>query len=126
MKVILDTNFFILPGKLKIDIFSEIDRIIDEKYEIVTIKPVINELRGLAREKGKKGMHAKLGLQLIEKKKVKILKTRERDADKAILKASEKEDDVIVGTLDKELRKKLEKSNKKTIYLRAKKYLVLG
>ena len=125
MKIILDTNFLLLPANLKVDIFEEIEKIMDEKHELVTIEPVLRELRGLARGKGKDAVAAKVGLQLLKKKKVKVLDTGEWDADKAILKIAEKEN-TIVCTLDADLRKKILKIGRKIIYLRAKKHLVLG
>ncbi|MCK4634242.1 MAG: nucleotide-binding protein [Candidatus Aenigmarchaeota archaeon] len=125
MKIVLDTNFLLLPANLKVDIFAEIEKIMDEKYELVTIHPVSRELRGLARGKGKDAVAAKVGLQLLEKKKVKVLDIEEWDADKAILKMAEKEN-IIVCTLDMELRKKILEMGRKTIYLRAKKHLILG
>ena len=60
MKVILDTNFFMVPEKFKIDVFGELDRIIDEKYELITIDSVINELEGLSR--GNEKMPGQQGL----------------------------------------------------------------
>lgn len=125
MKILLDTNFLLLPASLKVDIFEGIEKLINEKHELVTIQPVLRELRGLAREKGKDAAAARVGLQLLEKKKIKILDTEEWDADNAIVKMAEKEN-IIVGTLDLELRKKILKMGRKTIYLRAKKHLILG
>lgn len=123
MKIILDANFFLIPANFKVDVFEELDRIIEGSCEVFTIKPVVRELRGLAREKGKDARAARVGLQLLEKKAIKVLKTKEKDADRAIIKMP---DDFVVATLDVELRKKLLKTGKKVIYLRAKKYLVLG
>jgi len=122
MKIVFDTNFFLIPVKFKIDVFAELDRIIEEKYEVFTIEQVVRELRGLTRENSRDARAARFGLELLEKKKIKILKTKERDTDRAMEKIDES---FVVATLDSELRKKLAKKGRKVIYLRAKKYLVL-
>ncbi|UCG95585.1 MAG: hypothetical protein JSV92_00870 [archaeon] len=124
MRIILDTNFLLLPDRFGVDIFSELERVVGGSYEVFTIEPVMRELRGLAREKGKDAGAAKVGLQLVEKMDVKTLKTRESDADKAILELARKEG-FVVATQDIELRKKTRARGGKVIYLRAKQYLVL-
>ena len=43
-KIIFDTNFALVPAQLKVDIFSEIVRIMDEKYEICVLKETISEM----------------------------------------------------------------------------------
>jgi rRNA-processing protein FCF1 len=123
-KIILDTNFLTLPHQFKVDIFSEIDRIMEENYELFTLDSVIDELNKLSKSKGKDAIAAKIGLELIKKKNIKIIKTGEINVDKAIVKISNK--DTIVATNDKILRKKLKNENIKTIYLRSKKYFEIG
>ncbi len=122
MKILLDTNFFLVPARFGVDVFAELERIVEESYELVTVQPVVRELRGLARGKGKDASAARVGLRLLEER-VKILDTKERDADRAIRKLA---GDYVVATLDSELRERIRKTGRKTIYLRAKKYLVLG
>ena len=120
-KIILDTNFLTLPHQFKIDIFSEIDRIMEENYELFTLDSVINELNKLSESKGKDAVAAKIGLKLIKEKKIKVIDTKEKNVDKTIVSISNK--DTIVATNDKILRKKLNDKNIKTIYLRSKKFL---
>lgn len=123
MRVVLDTNFFLVPAKFRVDIFAELDRIIDCRYELVTMEPVVRELRGLARERGKDGRATRVGLKLLEERKIRVVKTREKDADIAILKFAKRGD--AVATLDMNLEKRLLGSGRKVIYLRAKKYLTI-
>jgi len=120
-KIILDTNFLTLPHQFKIDIFNEIDRIMEENYELFTLDSVVYELKKLSKSKGKDAIAAKIGLELIKKKNIKIINTGEKNVDKAIVAISN--EDMIVATNDKILRKKLKNENIKTIYLRSKKYL---
>jgi len=123
-KIILDTNFLTLPHQFKIDIFNEIDRIMEENYELFTLDSVVYELKKLSKSKGKDAIAAKIGLELIKKKNIKIINTGEKNVDKAIVAISN--EDMIDATNDKILRKKLKNENIKTIYLRSKKYLKIG
>ena len=121
MKVFLDTNFLMIPVKFGVDIFSELDRVVEGKYELVTVEPVISELRKISQGKGKDAKAAKVALELVKKKKIKVLKC-EGSADSCLLKMSSNS---YVATLDLELKRKLLKLGRKVIYLRAKKYLAV-
>lgn len=123
-KIIMDTNFLTIPYQFNIDIFEEIDRIMEENYELMTLDGVVKELRTLMKAKGKDAVAAKLGLELIKKKNVKIINTEEKNVDIAIIAISNK--DTIVATNDRNLRKKLKNKNIKTLYLRSRKRLEMG
>lgn len=123
-KIILDSNFLTIPYQFNIDIFEEINRIMEEDYELITLDGVIEELEELKKSKGKDAIAAKIGLELIKKKNVKVIKTREKNVDNTIIKIADK--NTIVATNDKELRQRLKNKNIKTIYLRNKKYLEIG
>ena len=43
MKIILDTNFLMIPSMFKVDIFSEIERICDFKYELCIVDKTLDE-----------------------------------------------------------------------------------
>ncbi len=123
LKIILDTNFMMMPGQFGIGIFKEIDRIIDRKYKLYTLTPIVHELERLSREaKGKDKTAAKLALEMlphIEKIEVK------QKADEAIIETAEKEK-AIVATNDAELRRNLKKAGITTIYLRQKSHLAVN
>ena len=120
-KIILDTNFLLIPGQNKVDIFAEIDRICLFKYQIVVLDRTIDELNTLKLDKGKTGQYAKLALSLIKNKKPKILKTKPGHVDDIIVELADK--DTIVATQDQNLKKRLKATS--LIVLRAKKYLTL-
>jgi len=122
-KVILDTNFLTLPYQFKIDIFEEIKRVVQEDHEILTLDCVVEELKKIAKGKGKNAIAARVALELMEKKGVKILRTKKRNTDKVILSISD--ENTIVATNDKELRGKLKDKKIKVLYLRSKKHLVI-
>jgi rRNA-processing protein FCF1 len=126
--IILDTNFLLIPGNLRIDIFSEIYRIMEEPYQLSIIDMALDELNNIIdQQQGRHKMAAKLALQLIKRKKIKIIKTKRLYmkmnsktgiADDTILNISD--DKIIVATQDKGLRQKLAEKGVKTILLRNK------
>lgn len=123
-KIILDTNFLTIPYQFGLDIFEEIKKIISDNFELVTLDGVINELENLAKNKGKDSRAAKIGLELIEKNQVKIIKTELENVDDSIVEISD--EDTIVATNDKELKQRLKDKGVKVIYLRSKNSLELS
>lgn len=124
MKILLDTNFLLIPSQFKVDIFSEIDRIIETNYQICILDKTIDELNNVvAKSKGKDKKAAQLALQLIEHKKPEIISTETAYVDKAILDIVDK--DYIVATQDQALKKLLKEKGIPVIILRQKKYLQL-
>lgn len=121
-KIILDTNFLTIPYQFNVDIFEEIDRIMEEDYELITLDKVVEELKRMKR--GKDAIAARIGLELIKKKNIKVIKTDEKKVDNAIVKLANK--GMIVATNDKVLREKIKNKNVKVLYLRSKKHLEMG
>ena len=63
-QIILDTNFMMVPGQFKVDIFAEIQRICDFSYELVVIKETVEELENIiVKQKGQNKAAAMLALQ---------------------------------------------------------------
>ena len=111
--IILDTSFLVDAVKLKIDIFSELGRICDFKYEIAIVDKTLDELKGKPGEK--------LIKEMIEKKNVYILQTVSGGyVDDLLLGLKQK--DLIIATQDKNLKKRL---HVPIIAIRQKKYLIL-
>jgi hypothetical protein len=122
-RVILDTNFLTIPYQFNIDIFSEIGRVVEGKYELTTLDCVVDELKKLKKSKGKSAAAAKVGLILLKEKNVKVIKTDEKKVDNTIYKIAD--ENTIVATNDRELIKKLKSKNIKILYLRSKKRIVI-
>ena len=130
-KVILDTNFLMIPGALKVDIFSEIERIMEESYELYILENSIDELRKIIEEqKGKHKAAAKLALDFIEHKKLKVMRAKSLNmpvnsknsiVDDSLLALAGT--DTIIATQDAALKKSLQLKGAKIIILRGKKYL---
>ena len=126
-KIILDTNFLLIPGEYGVDIFSEIERIADFKYKLYVMDNTIKELEKLIDRYGQKkeGMRVKLGYIMLKQKNLKTIKGSKEHVDDSIVEyASNNPDKVIVATQDKDLIKRLK--GIRTIRLRQKKYLIMG
>ena len=120
MKIIIDTNFLLIPAQFKVDIFSEIDRLCDSSYKVYIFDKTINELEKIIKkQRGKHKAAANLALQLVKKFKINKLKAT-KNVDDAIVSLAKKER-IIVATQDKELKKRLKGT--RLIVLRKKSYL---
>ena len=110
-EVLIDANFALIPVQFKLDIYSELDRIVQRKYQIVTLEPITEEIQKIAK--------GKLALQMLENKGVRIIPTSIRDVDDAIVDYAEREN-AIVCTNDKELENRLREKGITVIYMRGK------
>jgi len=115
-KIILDTSFILTALKQKINLASELQRILDKKFTIHIIDKTLKELEN------KK--HEKLAIQILKSLKCSIIKTTEnKNVDNLILDHIKKHPSCIVATQDKSLKEKLKKRNIRLITIRQKKYL---
>jgi len=119
MKIVLDTNFLMIPGQLGLDIFSELERICDFSYKVFIVEETIKELEKIA-EKAKTSdkKAVRIAKELIKTKKIGIIPAKEGYVDDLLVELS-KSEDIIVATNDTELKKRL----KRAIILKQKKYL---
>lgn len=127
-RVFLDTNFFMMPYKNHIDVFSEIGRLMssDYEYELVTLESVRKELVSLAeKSRGEDKVAAGVGIGLLESKGVAVVGDADtRWADEELIKiAGENKGATIICTNDKRLRKTLMEKGIPVISMRSKRYL---
>ena len=122
-KIILDTNFLLAVFELKIDIFSEIDRVCDFPYTLFVLDRTIDEVENLI--KGSllsKKRTAKAALEIIKKKNIQLLETKDvRPVDDILVGL----DGFIVATQDMELKRRLRAKGRKILTIRQKKYVIL-
>ena len=118
--VVLDTNFLLIPFRFKINIFSELDYLIEVSHRYVISSKTLEELRRLSRSVGKHGMAARLALKMIKagKPKIEIIKN-EMDVDEWIVGYAPKSD-AIVCTNDSELRRRLKQFHIKVVAMKSK------
>lgn len=124
-RIILDTNFLLIPAQFKVDIFTEIDRIMLEKYELFVLDKTFQELEKIMNDKNqslKNRNAAKLAVQIIQAKKINQINTEEGHVDDLIVELAGS--DTIIATQDIRLKDRL-KNKSKIITLREKKKLIL-
>ena len=123
--VLLDTNILMLIGK-GIDIFTQIEELLDAKPEYYVITPVIRELEVIATRGGvKERKSAKLALELV-KKKCKVIEvslSRNKSVDDILFEIALRKG-FIVATNDRELRRRLREAGIPEIYFREEKQLL--
>ena len=143
-KVILDTNFLMIPYIYGIDIFSEIDRLINTEYKVFIVKGTKKELEKIMREqKGKHKAAAKMAIDLIESKNVPVFNKDDfknhPDKQKSLYRKKNSKihkvvddiileltnQDIIVATQDKILKKRLKEKKVPIIVLREEQKLEL-
>lgn len=115
-----------VPYTNRVDIFSEIERLVAERYEITTTSSVKKELEKIAAEsKGADKTAANVGLQLMEQKKVKVLRGKEDlGADEELVGlAKEDRNQTVICTNDKELKRKIQRIGARIISLRGGSHL---
>ena len=118
IKLIMDTNFAVIPFQFKVDVYAELSRMIDEPYEICFLNFCIEEIKKLE--------FGDAALKLMEQKGVKFIDAeRNGSVDDSIIDFAKKEG-CIIATQDKELKKKALKENISVIFLRQKKYLKMS
>ena len=124
LKVILDSNALFVPFQFKIDIFSELERVLKRNFELILLSPVKQELEYLA-AKGSPKMHknAFYALKLAERcKYVGVDDSAPALTDDIIVKIA-KEWGSPVFTNDKQLRRRLRNISVPVIYVRQKSHL---
>ena len=123
LQVILDTNFLMLPGIFGLDIFSELDRVLEQRYKLVVPSPVAEELKKIAAAGDPKDRSAaRLAMEMLPRAET-VESTL--SADDAIVELAQI-GECAVGTNDAELRRRLKDSEIPVIYLRQKSHLAIN
>lgn len=103
MRVILDTNFIIECVKNKVDIFD-----IENYGKILIPNEVIKEIEKITHITKEK-IYAEVALRIIDnnKDRISFIELEKKYADMGIILFAEKNKDIAVATLDKELKREL-------------------
>ena len=122
-KILLDTNFLLIPAAFNVDIFSEFNRIFPKNKLFILDKSIEELINIELKQKGKYKQEARLGLQMVKKYKISTIKTEKHiNAYKSTSTIPVVDDlivdfaitgDYLVATQDKEIKVKLKKHNKK-------------
>jgi rRNA-processing protein FCF1 len=121
LKVIVDSNALFVPLQFKIDIFVELERVLNRHIELILLSPVKRELETLTQKSSPKmRKNATFALSLAEKcKYVKVVEKPKEQTDEAIVRVAQAWK-VPVFTNDKLLKKKLRDISMPVIYVREK------
>ena len=126
-KVILDSNFLFIPAKGGIDIFSEMERVLPVKPELILLTPVMKEIERLATRSKEPSVRRKavFASKLAERcRRVDFGESPSEKVDDLLIRAAV-EMGGIVATDDSGLRRRLRAIGLPVIYSRAKSHLVL-
>ena len=119
-KIIIDTNALIAVSEFKIDIFTEIEKCCNFKYQLFVLEGTITELERIrVEQKGKFKRAAQLAIKLIEAKNVSVLPGEDNVDDWLVIYSKKGQ---LVLTQDVELKKRL---SKPYLTIRQKKKIIL-
>ena len=114
-----------LAAKFHVDVVSEVERLLQRRIEFTVPDVVIGELERLAQSPGAQGRDARVGLELVSTRNIRLIRTGERsNADRALIEASGRPN-VIVATTDLALRRIIREAGKPVIIFREKAKLEL-
>ncbi len=127
-KIILDTNFLLLPGQFRFDIFSEIQQIMNHKYKLFIIDKTIDELEKIksksSKSKQKDKIAANIALELLKLNDVEEISSENckgPTVDDFIVELAD--ENTFICTNDKELKFRLLDKGFTIIELMKKSYL---
>ena len=120
VKVILDSNFLMIPFQFNLDVFQEIEFLLQKKVDFIVPSAVKSELTALSTRGGEGAAEASLALQLASRcRVVEVTLDANETVDDAIVKASQKLG-AVVATNDIELKNRLKLLKVPVVYLRDK------
>jgi len=124
VKVILDTNFLLVPVTLGVDVFTLI-REFDPSAELFVVDKTLDELKKIQAEQRKFREAASIAAQLVKQQNIKVIKTeKNKNTDQIIAETAEKHK-CVVATQDRGLKALLRQKQIPIIILRQKKYIRL-
>ena len=120
VKIILDSNFLLVPLQFRVDIFEELNVLLG-KAEPIVLSTTIEELKKLIEKSSiKERMRFSAALKLAERCEIlKVKRDKSENYDDVIFRVA-KELKIPVATNDSELRKRLREAGIATVYLRQK------
>ena len=121
VKVLMDSNFLLVPFQFKLDIFEELSHLLNQKYYPIILSTMWGELERLS-ERCSPRMRRRALMALKLAGKCEMLQVEE-EADEVhddVMVRVAKDLNCLVATNDRELRKRLRNINIPVIYLREK------
>lgn len=123
-KILCDTNFLLIPLRFGVDVFNEADETLNDLTEFFVSSRVLDEIN-LLREGAKPSFEKELLFALkMAELCVLICDESVTQVDDSLVQLA-KNNKMVLGTTDSELRKKAREEGVRVIYLRQRRYLVL-
>jgi len=124
LKIIIDTNFFLIPSKFRLDIFEELDKSLGRRVEPILLSSAYFELQKLAMSDSVKlSKQARLGLRLARRCKIVDVERKAGESNDDLTLRVAVEWACPVATNDRELREKLRDSGVPVVFLRQRSQL---
>jgi hypothetical protein len=126
IRVLLDTNFLMLPLRFGVDIKSEIGRIVEASFTLVTTSAIVDELKRLKTQvKPAEVKEIDFAINLTETlEKIDDVSKPREDVDDQLVRLADR-DGYVVATTDAELRRRLRSRGLPVIFLRQSRYLAI-
>ena len=123
-KILCDTNFLLIPLRFGVDVFTVADEALNDITSFYVSSRVIDEINLLKRD-AKPSFEKELlfALKMVEQCEI-IEDASETEVDDSLIQLA-KQNDLVIGTSDSELRKKARHEGVRVLYLRQRRYLVL-
>ena len=115
---LLDTNFLMIPGKFRVDVFAELNKL---GFSPVVLTCVLGEINKIASSGGKTGGQAKVALAILDIRKQHMIAAR-GPTDRALLGRAT-ESNCAIATNDAALIAQAKKQGVVVLRLRQKKYI---
>ena len=122
-EVLLDTNFLTMPHTLKIDIFTELEKIILEQHKLIVVSGTIKELTELSKGNKEVSVAARVALKLLKERGLDYVESS-GNVDDALISYASSHENAIVCTNDKHLKKKLKEVGAEVVCLSGKNKLI--
>ncbi len=123
-RILVDTNFLLIPIRFKVDIFTDSADAVNDLTEFYVSSRVLDEIR-LLKEKSKPNFVKELRMaETFSGECTLIDDPSDGEVDDSLVSLALREG-MVLGTTDSELRQKARTAGVKVIYLRQRSYLVL-
>ncbi|MAG07603.1 hypothetical protein CMI46_02200 [Candidatus Pacearchaeota archaeon] len=117
MEIVIDTNFIVSAVKERIDLFGNLDEIFGA-YDLIVGEQVVRELKKLSVDKKLKVVEreaAAVSLVLLER--AKVVEFDRKDVDAGIVRYVVGKKDLVVATLDRNLKERVGGKNNEVKFL---------
>jgi rRNA-processing protein FCF1 len=121
MDFLLDTSFLVATVENKIDLISELRKFGRPKLFVLDL--VMSELKMLSERRGKEAVGARLSVSFLERECAEVIKTKSGNTDSKIIEYS-MDRDMMVCTIDRNLKERLLSGGMSVITIRQGKYLI--